>query len=360
MAQLQPGPIIYFGSGETSASGRQVWEWLFRRLDRPIRVSILETPAGFELNSAAVAGRIARFLEERLQNYRPQVTVVPARKRGTLYSPDNAAIVAPLAHSNVIFLGPGSPTYAVRQLRASLAWHLLLARQRLGAAVVLASAAAIAASRFALPVYEIYKVGQDPHWQPGLDLLAAYGLAVVVVPHWDNREGGEELDTSHCFMGQERFQHLLTLLPPEPTVVGIDEHTALVLNLAENTCQVLGRGHVHLLQGSQMQVYARGERFGLAALGRYRLPDLRTGIPEAVWRQAMAAQKESAVPTPPAKVMELVRERERARRRRDWSTADAIRDQIVALGWRIQDTRKGPQLQPLPSDPNPEKGANSG
>ncbi len=84
---------------------------------------------------------------------------MPARKRGSEFSPDDPALVHPLLEADLIFMGPGSPTYAVRQLRDSLAWHYLLARHQLGATLVFASAAVVAISAFALPVYEIYKVG---------------------------------------------------------------------------------------------------------------------------------------------------------------------------------------------------------
>jgi cyanophycinase-like exopeptidase len=187
-----------------------------------------------------VAARVADFLRWRLQNYRPQVSVVPAWKRDTPFSPDDPHIVARLAESNLIFLGPGSPTYAMRQLQDSLAWHMLRARHRLGAAIVLASAATMAASQYALPMYEIYKVGEDIHWRPGLDFFGDFGLSLAFIPHWNNAEGGTELDTSRCFMGQSRFEQLLSMLPCEMTVVGIDEHTALVVDLAAGKCHVMG------------------------------------------------------------------------------------------------------------------------
>ncbi|NOZ04827.1 MAG: cysteinyl-tRNA synthetase [Chloroflexi bacterium] len=206
------GLIVLFGSGETSASGRKVCDWLLQQMNDSPQVSVLETPAGFEPNSAQVAGKVAEFFKERLQNYRPRVTVVPARKRNTPFSPNDPDIISPLLQADVIFLGPGSPTYAVRQLQDTLAWHTLIARHRLGTAVILASAATVAAGVYALPVYEIYKVGEDLHWHSGLDILGPYGLSLVFIPHWDNREGGVELDTSHCFMGKERFAHLLSLL----------------------------------------------------------------------------------------------------------------------------------------------------
>lgn len=337
--------MLLFGSGETSANGQKAFDWLFRRLGQPLRVAILETPAGFELNSQQVAQRIADFLVGRLQNYAPQVTLVPARRRGTAWSPDVPEVVAPLLTSDVIFLGPGSPSYAVRQLQDGLAWHTLRSRQRLGAAVALASAATIAAGAYALPVYEIYKVGEDPHWKLGLDLFADFGLKLAVVPHWNNSDGGAELDTSRCFMGQERFEPLLALLPADVVVLGIDEQTALALDWEDGTGHVLGQGSVTVLAAGEAQVFNRGQSFPINELGPYHLPQQGDGIPEPVWQRALAAAQARPVkPDPPPEVIELARLRQQARERSDWAAADALRSQIEALGWQVQDTIEGPRV----------------
>ena len=113
---IHPGLIALFGSGETAPAGRGVHEYLFRRLRAPIRVAVLETPAGFQPNSAWVAGRLAEFIQERLQNYHPQVTIIPARRKDGPLSTDDPHLTAPLLQANYIFMGPGSPTYAVRHL----------------------------------------------------------------------------------------------------------------------------------------------------------------------------------------------------------------------------------------------------
>ncbi len=343
----RPGLVALFGSGETSASGRRVHDWLLGQLSPPIQVAVLETPAGFELNSAQVAGRVADFFRHRLQNYRPQVTVVPARKRGTPFSPDDPAIVEPLLQANAIFLGPGSPTYAVRQLRDSLAWHALVARHRLGAAVILASAALIAGSARALPVYEIYKVGEELHWHDGLDFFGPYGLPLVFVSHWNNREGGADLDTSRCFMGQARFARLLAMLPAGMTVVGIDEHTALVVDLEAETCRVMGRDGVTLLRGGEEERFTRGQTFPLGELGPFQQPEPEAGIPPEVWKKVLAARRVKVAPEPSSEVLALVEEREAARACSDWATADALRERIAALGWQVTDTPTGPSLEPL-------------
>jgi hypothetical protein len=273
---------------------------------------------------------------------------VPARKRGTPESPDEAGVVEPLLTSNYIMLGPGSPTYAVRQLADSLAWQIVLARHRLGAALVLASAAAIATSVYALPVYEIYKVGQDLHWQPGLDLLGPFGGRIVVVPHWNNHEGGEELDTSHSYMGLERFERLRTMLPPDVDILGVDEHTAVLLDFLENKVLVLGRGGMTWLdhRAESLRVEA-GSSIALGALSVGPPPSPQDGIPAAVWELAQRAGEGVGsvdVRQPTGLVQALLTERTAARARGEWAAADELRDRITADGWEIRDTPDGPEL----------------
>src|SRR5260221_14328949 len=152
-----------------------------------------------------------------------------------------------------------------------------------GAPLILASAAASAASAHALPVYEIYKVGEDLGRKVGLNLRGPCGRKVVIVPHWNNHEGGEELDTSHSFMRQERFERLLILLPSDVDVVGIDEHTALVLDFAAGLAVVFGRGGVSWLREGSTTRLDAGASMPLAALGLTRQPESTEDIPLAVW-----------------------------------------------------------------------------
>lgn len=342
-----PGRIALLGSGETSLAGGRVFESLARVLPTPLSVAVLETPAGFELNADRVAGRVADFLAVRLSNYRPQVTVVPARARGTPFSPDDPALTEPLLHADLTFMGPGSPTYTVRQLRDSLAWARMIARQRIGATLAFASAAVVAISAYALPVYEIYKAGHELGWQPGLDLFGPYGLKLVFVPHWNNAEGGAELDTSHCFMGSSRFQALRAMLPPDATVVGIDEHTALAVDLADGTAQVMGAGDVTVLSRDAHRTFSAGDRFSLAEFGPFAWPAPDAGLPPGAWAEALAAHEaDEAALAAPAEVLALAAERQAARVRRDWAAADALRDRILALGWQVRDTPEGPAVAP--------------
>lgn len=340
----RPGLLALIGSGEIAAAGQRVHEWLFKRLSPPIRVAILETPAGFELNSAYVAGRLADFIQSHLQNYHPQISVIPARRRGTPEGPDNPHLLTPLLKANYIFMGPGSPTYAVRHLAGTPAWHTLVARHRLGATISFASAAAIAVGAFALPVYEIYKAGEDPHWRPGLDLLSPYGLRLVVISHWNNQEGGANLDTSRCFMGKVRMDYLLSILPRDTMVMGIDEHTGLIVDLAAGSCFVQGDGGVTLVRAGREEVYAAGSTFPVSVLGSLRWPAPQEAIPPEVWQEVLSSQAEKEE-TLPEEIASLIQEREAARRSRDWATADGLREQLAALGYRVLDTPEGPRWE---------------
>ncbi len=343
------GNIALIGSGETAARGGQAFDLLAHHLPVPLNVAVLETPAGFETNSAQVAGRVADYMRKRLQNYQPQVALVPARRKGR-DGTDDWDTLAPLLDSHLIFMGPGSPTYAVRQLQNSLAWELIRARQRMGAAIALASAATVAMGAFALPVYEIFKVGEDPHWKPGLNLLGDYGLNCVIVPHWNNTEGGADVDTGRCFIGQDRFESLRGQLPPEITIIGIDEHSGVIIDLNQQTCRVTGRDGVHILHGDAPPLlFCSGEVFPLTVIGNVHLPkNPEDGIDPQVWNvlQKKAANRlteyhETQIPD---EIQNLLVARQRARENRNWQESDRIRDQVNALGWKITDTPDGQKI----------------
>lgn len=306
---------------------------------------MLETPAGYELNSPVVAGRVADYLRSRLQNYEPTIEIIPARRRGTDLSPDNPLVIQPMVEAALIFMGPGSPSYAVRQLRGSLAWELIRAKFWQGTSLVLASAAAIAFGKVALPVYEIYKVGEDPHWLEGLDFLGAFGLDIAIIPHWNNREGGAELDTSHCFMGSSRFEELYGLLPDNITVVGIDELTTLVIDLAGERCDVMGAGQVHLIRGGKEKIFETSTSFESSELGDFRPSGTPDKWPANIEQMLVERKPDGGQVIIPPHIAALAEERQRARDRKDWKAADRFRDQIESLGWQITDTPEGPVLQ---------------
>ena len=341
------GRVAFLGSGETSLAGGRIFETLARLISTPLHVSILETPAGFELNSSLVAGRVAEFLKTRLQNYKPAIDLIAARKKGTEFSPDNPEILKPLLNATMIFMGPGSPTYTTRQLQGTLAWEIIRARHRLGATLVFASAATISVGAWVLPVYEIYKVGEDVHTEPGLDFFGEFGLNLSFIPHWNNAEGGLDLDTSRCFVGMERFEQWRSLLPSGSLILGLDEHSGVILDLEKGICDVQGVSSVTFIQKDETKIHPAGASFPLSEFGQVTLPDpIQKGIRPEVWEMVINVPNGDEE-KPSKEVLTLLEMRQHARVRRDFPEADRLRDLIAGHGWQVKDDRDGQQLVKL-------------
>lgn len=338
------GQIAFLGSGETSLAGGRIFESLARSIDGPVQIALMETPAGFELNSSQVVGRVGDFMSTRLQNYKPVVDIIAARKKDSLHSPDDPEIIKPLLHANLIFMGPGSPTYAVRHLKDTLAWDVIRARHRLGATLVFASAATISIGAHALPVYEIYKVGQDVHVVDGLNLFSDFGLHISFIPHWNNTDGGADLDTSRCFVGMDRFAEWCNLIPAENTTLGLDEHTGIILDFESGTCEVSGVSSVSLVRDCDPEIYSSGSKFALTELGEISIPDpIERDIPAHVWDMVVnATPLEDDKPS--HDIIALAEQRVSARAHKNWAESDKLRDQITALGWSVQDSKDGYKL----------------
>ena len=130
--------------------------------------------------------------------------------------------------SNFIFSGPGSPSYAAKNWIETDVPNIFEEKLLNGSSLVFASAAASTLGIRTIPVYEIYKVGIDPYWESGINLLQVFDINCVVVPHFNNKEGGNH-DTSMSYLGENRMKKLQQIHPTN--ILGIDEHTALILSL---------------------------------------------------------------------------------------------------------------------------------
>ncbi len=65
----------------------------------------------------------------------------------------------------------------------------------------------------------------------------------------------------------------------------------------------------------------------------------------AAERQAANSMSAPVHEAIPAEVERLLKARQQARARKDWSAADVLREQIAAVGWKVVDTPEGPQLE---------------
>ncbi len=256
------GIIALMGSGELTATMVEVHKELLKKVPQPAQAVFLDTPAGFELNADQISQRAIGYFGAHVEQ---PMSVASYKAKDMSGSYEAMQAFQKLREANFVLIGPGSPTYAVRQWRQTPIPEILSERIAAGNCLVAASAAALTVGRFTLPVYEIYKVGEDLHWVEGMNILEHFGFNLVVIPHWNNAEGGTH-DTRFCYMGEQRLRQLESLLPGDVSIFGIDEHTACLLDLERDEAVIRGIGSVTLRRGGVERIFQKTDRFSLQIL----------------------------------------------------------------------------------------------
>ncbi len=294
-----PRILAIMGSGETAPTMAKVHRALFARFgDGAVPAVVLDTPYGFQENADELSARTVEFFDSSVRRH---VSVATFRSRD-VDATTAATAVARICEARYVMAGPGSPSYALRHWVGTPIVAALASRLSGGGILTMASAAALTLGAFTIPVYEIYKVGEDPRWLDGLDLLgAATGLRAAVVPHYDNAEGGTH-DTRFCYMGEHRLQILEQALPPDVCILGVDGHTALVLDLDAGTAAVSGLGGVTIRVRGRSLVFPSGTEMPFAALAdaarRLAQPDVAAGPAPAGAGPAAASGEAPVVRAP--------------------------------------------------------------
>ena len=266
--------LAIIGSGETSPTMVTVHRNLVSRLglNNPQAI-VLATPYAFQENAADVSARAQRYFADSVGlQVRIAAGTSPHADPGMappLAGEDEEGETrkaADIRTADWVFAGPGSPSYALAHWRAGPVAAGLRDRVLAGHGMtVLASAAAATAGQFTVPVYEIYKAGGAPRWLPGLDLLGTLGLNVALIPHYDNAEGGRH-DTRHCYLGMRRLAAMERELPADAAVLGVDEHTAMLIDLRAEDIEIRGRGGVTVRRSGYSVVLPSGTRLSVADL----------------------------------------------------------------------------------------------
>lgn len=258
---------------------------LAARLPKGTPAVLLDTPYGFQENAGELSTKAREYFNTSVNMQLQPANLV------RIIGADSVQVersMQMIADAQYVFAGPGSPTYALRQWSGTAIDDVLRAKLRTGGIVTFASAAALTLGRRTLPVYEIYKVGEDPRWLEGLDVLSELEINAVVVPHYNNAEGGHH-DTRFCYMGERRLSQLEGELDDGTWVLGVDEHTALVIDIDADTAEVAGKGVVTIRVNGASEEIPSGEAF---SLGRLRDPRAtNTPSRRAVAEVAVAAQE---------------------------------------------------------------------
>lgn len=384
------GRLVIMGSGETAPTMVGTHRNAIEAADAA-EVLVLDSPFGFQENVEQLTARLTEFFETSLS---VSVDVGSLRTR----DPEPLEVErfkAKLASARVVFAGPGSPSYALSVWRDNEVGPHLADVMARGGSVVLASAAALTAGVRTIPVYEIYKVGVDPHWLTGLDFLSEFGIRAAVIPHWNNTEGMSH-DTSRCYIGERRLAALERDL--DCGVVGVDEHTAATFDAQTGAMTVAGKGTV-TLRGQADTVLESGDEIALdevsRLLGSARSPrdesqrvrpngsfadsmangdvdgvvatmlsveaqinedaSLRSELRSMIVRLGDAAGRGLVDPrTVVGGFIELLLELRRdARAAQRFEESDRIRDGLAELGVEVRDTGDGPEWEIDDESQNP-------
>jgi len=328
-----------------------------------VRAVNLDTAYGFQQNVPQMSEKLEEYFKTSLHVALTTLHFASYAKASEL---ERTLFTQQVRQANYVFAGPGSPTYALSQWSPLHFGDDLLDVLDHGGTVCFASAAALTLGAFTAPIYEVYKVGvEEPHWREGLNVLAPFGLNCVVIPHFDNNEGGN-YDTRYCYLGEKRLLELEAALPDGVATLGIDEHTALIIDFADNTLSVKGRSNGYWRLNGETRVLENASTTRLDELAdahssRVRAPVVATQSPkggpvelaEIVTNRGEAglaalAQLVQLASTggegyidPTDLVEGVLRARVSARSAGQYELADELRDALVNAGIDVQDSPQG-------------------
>ena len=268
------GRLVIMGSGENAPGMVKLHRTLFAALGDGSKM-MLDTPFGFQVNADDLTSKYQQYFDDSVG----QVIEIGKWRRKDDPILERERTLALINRSDWVFAGPGSPSYALQHWQGTPVPDAMAEVLTRNGTLVIGSAAAATIGSHAIPVYEIYKVGLDPYWLDGLNLLgSATGIQAVVVPHFDNREGGRH-DTSCCYIGLERLKTLEALLPAEVGVIGVDEHTAAVFDLVTSEISVHGPGGLTLRMSDAVEFIPAGESTTLDHLREFFKTPAVAGVP---------------------------------------------------------------------------------
>lgn len=245
--------LVLMGSGETAPTMMPVHRRVLADAGSGPAV-MLDTTFGFQTNANELVDKTRTYFRDSVG----RDVAVASWRRQDVPTIEREKALATLAGANWVFAGPGSPSYALRQWAGTAVPDALKNVVSRGGTVCLGSAAAVLAGAYAIPVYEIYKGGADPYWLEGVNLLGdLFGLNAAVIPHFDNKEGGH-YDTRFCYLGEQRLEMLEAMLPEGYGVLGVDEHTAIIIDPDARTVEVAGNGAMTLRVRGESHRFATG------------------------------------------------------------------------------------------------------
>ena len=314
--------LTLFGSGETSPHMAKNYRHIIDGLDYSLRNNVLlDTPFGFQENNMILSEKIQDYFSSKINLELKNLKFINEES----YDVEREAL---LSRADFIFSGPGSPTYASKIWLKHNLGNVLKEKLKTGIVMAFASAAALTLGRYVIPVYEIYKVGNMDGLHDGLNVLDFLGKDTIIVPHFNNQEGGDH-DTSYCFIGKKRFDNLVKGL--DVIAIGIDEHTSLTFDLDKSIMGVRGLGNVYFLSKEGELRLKNGDEI--------KIKDINSNYvarKEEVTTEQLI-EKDSIEDSIDVDIERLIEIRSIARNSKMYEISDRIRDLLIIHGVEIED-----------------------
>jgi hypothetical protein len=114
-----PRLLVIMGSGETAPTMKIPHRRVFERLTadgETARPVMLDTPFGFQENVDVLAAATTKYFSDSVSQ---DVAVAGLARSDALDSRSLEAALSRVRDANWVFAGPGSPTFALRQWRAT-------------------------------------------------------------------------------------------------------------------------------------------------------------------------------------------------------------------------------------------------
>ena len=223
--RTQPGALALVGSGEYLPVMAETDRFLLNTVGGPAaaRVVVIPTASALEL------GMPERWSNMGVAHFRALGAQVAPVLLLTRDDAQDARVLADLRGADLYYFSGGNPEHVITTLRDTPAWQIIRDGYLAGAVLAGCSAGAMMLGGYTLSVRSVMR-GQPPRWLPALGVVPQ----IVLMPHFDRMAD---------FAGAEMFRAILAAAPPETTLVGVDEDTALVHlpDAAKPRWQVMGR-----------------------------------------------------------------------------------------------------------------------
>ena len=206
-----PGAIALVGSGEYLDAMNEVDSHLLETIGgaRGAKVALLPTASGLEQNGPTYWNELGLQHYQKLGVQDIRATCI--LKRADAVDPEQLAL---LRDADLYYFSGGNPQHVIETMRGTPAWEIITAAHRAGAVLAGCSAGAMMMGGRTLSIRQAITSGK-------MDFEDALGIVpnIIVFPHFDRMAN---------FLDANRFQQVLSMIPAEYTVAGIDEETALV------------------------------------------------------------------------------------------------------------------------------------